>query len=126
MLKKENDLTLKSYPQNVLDEFDELITKKISEARAEYDSLAERLEEISENVAGNLLENSAEAVSLEELRISLARQKMLLENLNNALIRVRNKTYGVCRETGELIPVERLRAVPHTTLSIDAKKNRPV
>jgi DnaK suppressor protein len=54
-----------------------------------------------------------------------ARQEKFIQNLEMALIRIENKTYGICRETGKLITKERLRSVPHATLSIDAKLNRP-
>ena len=114
----------KVYSQQVLDEFDELITKKLSDAQEEYEALSDRLNELNENSSTNMLTDGADAVALDELNLLLSRQRILIENLNNALIRVRNKTYGICRETGELIPIERLRAVPHTTLSIAAKNRR--
>ena len=112
------------YPQDVLNEFDELISKKLEEAQEEFNSLSGRLKELSENASANMLTDSADAVALDELNMLLSRQRQLIENLSNALVRVRNKTYGICRETGELIPVERLRAVPHATLSVGAKNRR--
>jgi DnaK suppressor protein len=112
------------YSQQVLDEFDALISKKLDEAQGEYAALTERLKELNENASSNMLTDSADAVALEELNMLLSRQRVLIENLSNALVRVRNKTFGICRETGELIPVERLRAVPHATLSIAAKNRR--
>lgn len=124
MVKKDRDPKPKIYPQYVLDEFDALITRKLDEAQSEFNSLLSRLNELNENSSTNQLTDGADAVALEELNILLSRQRILIENLSNALIRVRNKTYGVCRETGELIPVERLRAVPHTTLSVAAKNRR--
>jgi RNA polymerase-binding transcription factor DksA len=114
----------KHYPQHILDEFDTLITKKLDEAKDEFNSLSERLNELNENSRSVLLTDGADAVALEELNILLSRQRILIENLSNALVRVRNKTYGICRDTGDLIPVERLRAVPHTTLSFAAKTRR--
>lgn len=113
-----------SYPQHVLDEFDTLISRKLEEAQEEHNALSERLNELNENSSANLLNESADAVALEELNLLMSRQRTLIENLTGALVRVRNKTYGICRETGELIPVERLRAVPHATLSIAAKNRR--
>jgi RNA polymerase-binding transcription factor DksA len=114
----------KQYPQHVLDEFDSLISKKLDEAQLEFASLSERLRELNENGSSNLLTESADAVALEELNLLMSRQRALIQNLSNALVRVRNKTYGICKATGQLIPVERLRAVPHTTLSLEAKNKR--
>lgn len=124
VMNNEKDKNPKHYPQHVLDEFDLLITKKLEEAKEEFNSLSSRLNELNENATSNLLTDGADAVASEELNILLSRQRILIENLSNALVRVRNKTYGVCRDTGELIPVERLRAVPHTTLSFAAKNRR--
>jgi DnaK suppressor protein len=124
IMKNNREETPKNYPQQVLDEFDVLITKKLNEAQDEFNSLSERLNELNENSRSVILTDGADAVALEELNILLSRQRILIENLSNALVRVRNKTYGVCRETGDLIPVERLRAVPHTTLSFAAKNRR--
>ncbi len=112
------------YPQHVLDEFDTLITRKLEEAQEEFNSLSDRLNELNENSSSNMLTDGADAVALEELNMLLSRQRILIENLSGALMRVRNKTYGICRETGQLIPVERLRAVPHATLSVAAKNRR--
>jgi len=123
-MKKAGGKNPNIYPQHVLDEFDALITRKLEEAQEEFNSLSGRLNELNENSSSNQLTDGADAVALEELNILLSRQRVLIENLSNALIRVRNKTYGICRETGELIPVERLRAVPHTTLSVNAKNRR--
>ena len=123
-MKKSQEEKLTSYPQHVLDEFDILITKKLDDARQEFNSLTERLNELNENSGNNLLTDGADAVAVDELNILMSRQRILVENLTNALVRVRNKTYGICRDTGELIPVERLRAVPHTTLSLAAKNSR--
>ena len=124
IMKKESDENPKNYPQHVLDEFDALISRKLEEAQEEFNSLSGRLNELNENSSSNQLTDSADAVALEELNIHLSRQRVLIENLSNALVRVRNKTYGICRESGELIPIERLRAVPHTTLSLAAKNRR--
>ena len=67
------------------------------------------------------LEESVNTQSKEELAILTARQQKFIKGLEGALIRIENKTYGICRETGKLIPKERLRLVPHATLSIEAK-----
>ena len=71
-----------------------------------------------------VLEEGASTLSKEEAGQLAQRQMKFIQHLEAALIRIENKTYGVCRETGKLIPKERLRAVPHATLSVDAKNNR--
>lgn len=68
-----------------------------------------------------VLEEGAATLSKEEAGRLAQRQMKFIQNLQAALIRIENKTYGICRETGKLIPKERLRAVPHATLSIEAK-----
>ena len=70
------------------------------------------------------MEEGAAVLSKEEAGKLAQRQQKFIQHLQGALIRIENKTYGVCRETGKLIPKERLRAVPHATLSIDAKRNQ--
>ena len=69
-----------------------------------------------------VLEEGANTLSKEETTRLAARQLKFIQNLRAALVRIENKTYGICRETGKLIPAERLRAVPHATLSIEAKQ----
>ena len=69
-----------------------------------------------------VLEEGASTLSKEETTRLASRQLKFIQNLQAALVRIENKTYGVCRETGKLIPKERLRAVPHATLSIEAKQ----
>jgi RNA polymerase-binding transcription factor DksA len=71
-----------------------------------------------------MLEDGSDSLAKEEAGQLAGRQKKFIEQLENALVRIENKTYGVCRVTGLLIPKERLRAVPHTTQSIEAKMNQ--
>ncbi len=71
-----------------------------------------------------MLEEGAATLSKEEAGRLAQRQMKFIQHLQAALVRIENKTYGICRETGELIPAERLRAVPHATLSIDAKNKQ--
>ena len=73
------------------------------------------------NITSKVLEDGAETSQKESLNELAARQQKFINNLNNALIRIKNGTYGICKVTGKLIPKERLRAVPHTMLSIEAK-----
>ena len=114
------------YSDEELAEFKELILEKL--ARAQKD-----LEMLNDNVSGGdnnaddtsptfkILEEGSNVLSKEENSQLAARQYKYIQNLENALIRIENKTYGVCRMTGKLIPKERLRAVPHATLSVEAK-----
>ena len=114
------------YSDDELAEFKELILEKLARARKD-------LELLNENVSGKgnnaddtaptfkLLEEGSNVLSKEENSQLAARQYKYIQNLENALIRIENKTYGVCRMTGKLIPKERLRAVPHATLSVEAK-----
>ena len=71
-----------------------------------------------------MMEDGSETLSREEVAQLAARQEQFIQNLRNALVRIENKTYGVCRETGKLIQKERLRLVPHATLSIEAKNSQ--
>ncbi len=115
------------YSDAELLEFKELIVEKIRGAKEELASLAQSLSNPNLNgtddTAGTYktLEDGSATLEKESINQLAARQKKFIENLEAALVRIENKTYGVCRETGKLIPKERLRAVPHTTLSMEAK-----
>lgn len=118
------------YSDEELEEFRALILEKLSAAQALYDELIETINNGSGN--GTLdtsptfkaLEDASD-VNEREANCRLAeRQRKFIEHLRGALVRIDNKTYGVCRATGKLIPKERLRAVPHATLSVEAKLNR--
>jgi len=118
------------YSDEELVEFRELIEKKVEEARNDLTLLVEAFTNANENGTNDtapsfkVLEEGNMVNSKEENAQMAARQQKFIRNLENALIRIKNKTYGVCRETGKLISKERLRAVPHATLSIDAKLAR--
>lgn len=122
----------KRYTDEELLEFKELILQKLKVAREDYDQILAALTHRDNNSVEDtsptykVMEEGYATQSKEELNTLAARQKKFIENLNYALIRIENKTYGICRVTGNLIPKERLRAVPHATLSIEAKqmKNR--
>lgn len=115
------------YNEAELQEFKELILEKISIAREELQSLASSLSNPNKNgtddTAGTFktLEDGSATLEKEQTNQLAARQKKFIEGLEAALVRIENKTYGICRETGKLIQKERLRAVPHATLSIEAK-----
>lgn len=117
----------KRYSDEELQEFKELILQKLAKARKDF----EVLKAVISNTDGNdtqdtsptfkVLEEGASVLSKEEAGRLAQRQSKFIAHLEGALIRIENKTYGICRETGKLISKERLRAVPHATLSIDAK-----
>lgn len=111
-----------------LKEFQDLINKKLEKAREEYKILKETLnrnndEGTDATSGGNtkVLEDGAETAEKENLSQLAARQQKYITNLENALVRIKNGTYGICSVTGKLISKERLIAVPHTTQSIEAK-----
>lgn len=115
------------YSDTELQEFKEIILDKVKTAREELASLTQSLSNPNTNgtddTAGTYktLEDGSATLEKEQINQLAARQKKFIENLEAALGRIQNKTYGICRETGKLIQKERLRAVPHTTLSMEAK-----
>lgn len=115
------------YTEDELVEFEELILSKIEKAKNELSILKGSLnrsnDEGTDSTAGNtkVLEDGADTAEKENISQLAARQQKFINNLEDALIRIKNGTYGICRETGNLISKDRLKAVPHTTLSIEAK-----
>ncbi|SDD96256.1 transcriptional regulator, TraR/DksA family [Mucilaginibacter pineti] len=114
------------YNDTELKEFSELIKGKISIAREELYELAGSLSSANTNgdeaaIADKTLEDGSATFEKEQTNQLAARQKKFIEQLEAALLRIQNKTYGICRSTGKLIPKERLLAVPHTTQSMEAK-----
>jgi DnaK suppressor protein len=118
------------YSDKELAEFKELILEKLKEAEADYDLLKNTLSNRDNHGTDDtsptfkLLEDGSSVMSKEETAQLAARQEKYIISLRNALIRIQNKSYGICRVTGKLIPKERLRSVPHATLGIDAKLNQ--
>jgi RNA polymerase-binding transcription factor DksA len=118
------------YSDAELDEFRAIIQKKLADARKELNTLQSQLTAANEHGTDDtantfkMLEDGSDSLAKEEAGQLAGRQKKFIEQLENAMIRIENKTYGVCRVTGKLIPKERLRAVPHTTQSIEAKLNQ--
>jgi len=114
------------YSDVELDEFKVLITDKLKEAEEEFvfykNQLSERADGDNAKLKG--LDDGNVSAEVERITQMAGRQGKLIKHLQNALIRIENKVYGVCRETGKLISKERLRAVPHATLSIQAKMKR--
>lgn len=115
------------YSDAELLEFKTLIQEKLVAARNELHILTNTLSNPNGNgtddTAGTfkVLEDGSATLEKEHVNQLAVRQKKFIENLEAALVRIENKTYGICRETGKLIPKERLRAVPHATLSMEAK-----
>jgi RNA polymerase-binding transcription factor DksA len=116
------------YSDEELREFETLINGKLEKARDEFRILKDTLNRSNDagtdsTSGGNtkVLEDGAETAEKENLSQLAARQLKYITNLENALIRIKNSTYGICTVTGKLIPKERLIAVPHTTQSIEAK-----
>jgi DnaK suppressor protein len=110
-----------------LQEFKELINRKLEEAKEDLMLLQSSLSHSDDHGTDdtgrsfNMMEDGSETLSREEMAQLAARQEKFVQGLKNALIRIENKTYGICRETGKLIRKERLMLVPHATLSIEAK-----
>ena len=118
------------YSDKDLKEFEALIHEKLANAREDLDqlqrSLSHRDDNSTEDTAPTfkMMEDGSETMSREETAQLAARQQKFIQSLENALLRIKNKTYGVCRVTNKLIPKERLRLVPHATLSIKAKQRQ--
>ncbi len=118
------------YSDSELAEFKELILQKLQEAEADYELLKSTLSNKDNHGTDDtsptfkLLEDGSDVLSKEETAQLAARQEKYIISLRNALVRIENKSYGICRVTGKLIPKERLRSVPHATLGIDAKLNQ--
>jgi RNA polymerase-binding transcription factor DksA len=118
------------YSENELKEFEALILDKIAKAKIELNELKRSLSkggDSGEDITNNstkVLEDGADTLEKENLNQLAARQQKFINNLENALIRIKNGTYGICVDTGNLISKERLMAVPHTMHSIAAKLNK--
>ncbi len=127
-IRTTTDETRTRYSEEELKEFEKLILEKLEKAREEYKILKDTLNRTNDEgtdatSGGNtkVLEDGAETAEKENLSQLAARQQKYITNLENALIRIKNGTYGICSVTGKLISKERLIAVPHTTQSIEAK-----
>jgi len=126
----ENKKEKTRYSDEELQEFRAIIMKKLEEARAGLKILTEAYTTQNANDTNDtspsfkILEEGSQVLSKEENSQLAARQQKFIRDLENALIRIENKSYGVCRVTGKLISKERLRSVPHATMSIEAKLNQ--
>lgn len=126
----DNDKEKTKYSDQELVEFRQIILEKLDKANHDLELLTEAYTGKDEHGTNDtsptfkVLEEGYQVLSKEENSRLAARQQRFIKNLENALIRIENKTYGVCRVTGKLIAKERLRLVPHATLSIEAKLNQ--
>ena len=119
-MAKEQEKT--RYSDEELQEFKNIILEKIEVAKTSYDQLMQRIQTDESRNSFNMLEEGAATMEQEEPSQRAARQLDFIKKLQAALVRIENKTYGVCRVTGKLIPKGRLMAVPHATLSVEGKE----
>jgi len=118
------------YSDSELQEFKEIIEKKLATATEELNNLLKSLQSDNENGTDDTgsvyktLEDGSSTMQKESISQMAARLKKFIQNLQAALVRIENHTYGICRVTGKLISKERLKAVPHTTQSMEAKVNQ--
>ncbi len=116
------------YSESELNEFREIILKKIADAKEDFEMLKGSLTHKDDHGTDdtgrsfNMMEDGSETLMREEMANLANRKEKFIKNLELALVRIENGTYGICRATGKLISKERLRLVPHATLSIEAKK----
>lgn len=125
--QKKEETTRTRYSDEELEEFRLIILEKLEKARRDLQLLTEAYTNSNDNDTMDtsptfkVLEEGYQVMSKEENSRLATRQEKFIQNLENALLRIENKTYGICRVTGKLISKERLRSVPHATLSIEAK-----
>lgn len=111
------------YSDQELGVFEALIDGKLAQAREQLEFYLNQLQDLADSPDGKIkgLDDGISTLESERISTLAARQRKLIQHLENAKIRIKNKAYGVCRVTGKLIAKERLMAVPHATLSIEAK-----
>lgn len=116
------------YSDEELEEFRQIIEKKLQDARKDLDLLKSSLDHSDDHGTNDtsptfkMIEDGSDTLSREETAQLASRQEKFIKHLEDALIRIENKTYGICRVTGKKIQKERLKLVPHATLSIEAKE----
>ena len=119
-----NDLKVRYSDEDLL-EFKQLIEEKLAKAEEELNFTQKQIDELNENgfnqQGGDWYDDSSAHTDLEMQQRMAARQQRHIQDLRNALLRIQNKTYGICIVTGQLIDKSRLRLVPHATKSIDGK-----
>ena len=121
---------VKRYSDEDLAEFKQIIDEKLTRARKDYEDMMKQLRNDEGNDVADtsptykVLEEGSTTQNRAEILVLAERQQKFIKGLEQALIRIQNKTYGIDRMTGELIPKERLRAVPHATLSVESKMKK--
>ena len=126
----DNEIVKERYSEEELQEFKEIILQKLEKAQKDYELYRSMISHddsndiIDTSPTFKVLEEGASVLSKEEIGKVAQRQLKFIQNLQAALIRIETGAYGICRATGKLIPKERLKAVPHATLSIEAKSSR--
>jgi len=129
-MKPNNQDDRTRYSDEELKEFETIISEKLDRAKKEFvyikEVLSRKNDEGTDATVGTLklLEDGADTAEKENFTQLATRQQKFIQQLENAMARIKNGTYGICVDTGKLIPKERLRAVPHTQHSIEAKLNR--
>lgn len=124
MPRKKREKT--KYTEKELKVFEKVIDEKLERAKSQLTFYLTQLEEMADNPDHKVkgLDDASGTLEGERITTMAARQRKLIQHLENAKIRIQNKVYGICRETGKLISKERLMAVPHATLSIAAKQKK--
>ena len=128
--QRKEDPNKTRYSDVELEEFRAIIKNKLEAAKKELTTLQAQLTSSNDHGTDDtantfkMLEDGSDSLAKEEAGQLASRQRKFIDQLEHALVRIENKTYGICRVTGKLIPKERLRAVPHTTQSIEAKLNQ--
>ncbi len=122
----QDNAVLRRYSDEELNEFKEIIEEKLTQARKNLNMLLEAASNNANDLGDTspsfkVLEEGSSVQSKEENSNMASRQQKFIKDLEAALVRIDSKTYGICRISGELIPKERLRLVPHATLTVDAK-----
>ncbi|MGA0283647.1 MAG: TraR/DksA family transcriptional regulator [Saprospiraceae bacterium] len=114
------------YSDDELKEFEAIIDQKLAKAEEELNYYLNQIKELAENDGTKVkgLDDGQGTIESTRLQQMASRQTKLIQHLNNAKMRISNKVYGICRETGKLISKARLKAVPHATLSIEAKQKQ--
>lgn len=120
------DLNKIRYSDEELEEFRQLINEKIEKAKKQLEFYEIQIDELTNGPDGRIkgLDDGIVTAESEQIMQMVARTKKHIKHLESALVRIENKVYGICRVTGKLISKERLRAVPHATLSMEAKQSQ--
>ena len=123
---KSKEATKTRYTDKELAEFEIIVDDKLKLAREQLDFYMNQLRENGDSADAKQknMDDGTSSAETERLYTLASRQRKLIQHLENAKLRIGNKVYGICRATGKLISKERLKAVPHATLSIQAKQKR--